>query len=220
MMGQLAETACDAIGANGLLARVCAYYHDIGKLRRPEYFSENQTGYNVHDDMSPRLSARAIASHVTEGVELAREYHLPQPIIRGILEHHGTMLISFFYQQALDQQKHGDVREEDFRYPGPKPQSRETAILMICDGVESGVRTIKSPNEDRVRDFIDKIIQGRSADRQFDECDLTLKQLDTIRDVLTSVVLSTHHSRVSYPERPSLEEAPNVIHISTGGHRR
>lgn len=219
MMGQLAETACDAIGANGLLARVCAYYHDVGKLRRPEYFSENQTGYNVHDDMSPRLSARAIASHVTEGVEIAREYHLPQPIIRGILEHHGTTLISFFYQQALDQQKHGDTREEDFRYPGPKPQSRETAILMICDAVESGVRTIKNPNEDRVRDFIDKIIQARSADRQFDECDLTLKQLDTIREVLTSVMLATHHSRVSYPERPSQEEAPNVIPMSTGGHR-
>lgn len=219
MMGQLAETACDAIGANGLLARVCAYYHDIGKLRRPEYFSENQTGYNVHDDMSPRLSARAIASHVTEGVELAREYHLPQPIIRGILEHHGSLLISFFYQQALDQQKHGDVREEDFRYPGPKPQSRETAILMICDAVESGVRTIKHPTEDRVRDFVDKIIHSRSMDRQFDECDLTLKQLDTIGSVLTKLVLSTHHTRVSYPEKPSQEEASNVIHLTGGGLR-
>jgi putative nucleotidyltransferase with HDIG domain len=220
MMGQLAETACDAIGANGLLARVCAYYHDIGKLRRPEYFSENQTGYNIHDDMSPRLSARAIASHVTEGVELAREFHLPQPIIRGILEHHGTLLISFFYQQALDQQKHGDVREEDFRYPGPKPQNRETAILMICDAVESGVRTIKHPTEDRVRDFVDKIIQSRSVDRQFDECDLTLKQLDTIGSVLTKQVLSTHHTRVSYPEKPAQEEASNVIHMSSGGLRR
>lgn len=217
MMGQLAETACDAIGANGLLARVCAYYHDIGKLRRPEYFSENQTGYNIHDDLSPRLSARAIASHVTEGVELAREFHLPQPIIRGILEHHGNSLISFFYSQALEQQKHGDVREEDFRYPGPKPQSRETAILMICDAVESGVRTIKNPNEDRVRDFIDKIIQARSSDRQFDECDLTLKQLDLIGKVLTKLVLSTHHSRVSYPEKPVQEDVTNVIRLSTGG---
>ena len=219
MMGQLAEAACDAIGANGLLARVCAYYHDIGKLRRPEYFIENQTGYNVHDDMSPRLSARAIASHVTEGVELAREYHLPQPIIRGILEHHGTTLISFFYKQALDQQKHGDVREGDFRYPGPRPQSQETAILMICDAVESGVRTIKNPNEERVREFIDKIINARSADRQFDECDLTLKQLDTIREVLTGIVLSTQHNRIAYPERPRQEDATNVIPISTGGSR-
>ena len=217
MMGQMAEAACDAIGANGLLARVSAYYHDIGKLRRPEYFSENQTGYNIHDDLSPRLSARAIASHVTEGVELAREHHLPQPIIRGILEHHGNSLISFFYAQALEQQKHGDVREEDFRYPGPKPQSMETGILMICDAVESGVRTIKNPNEERVREFIDKIIQARSNDRQFDECDLTLKQLDVIGDVLTKIVCSAHHSRVSYPEKPAQEEATNVIHISSGG---
>ncbi len=216
MMGQLAEAASDAIGANGLMARVCAYYHDIGKLRRPEYFSENQSGYNIHEDLSPRLSARAIASHVTEGVEIAREHHLPQPIVRGILEHHGTMLISFFYQQALDQQKHGDVREEDFRYPGPKPQSPETAILMICDGVESGVRTIKNPNEDRIREFIGKIIQARATDRQFDECDLTLKKLDIIGDVLARRIMTTMHARIAYPERPAPKDASNVIRIQHG----
>ncbi len=216
MMGQLAEAAADAVGTNGLMARVCAYYHDIGKLRRPEYFSENQTGHNIHEELSPRLSARAIASHVTEGVEIAREFHLPQPIIRGILEHHGTLLISFFYQQALDQQKHGDVREEDFRYSGPKPQSPETAILMICDGVESGVRSIKNPNEERVREFVNKIIQGRSADRQFDECDLTLKKLDTIGEVLTKRIITTMHTRVVYPERAGVGEADNVIRMSRG----
>ena len=216
MMGQLAEAAADAIGANGLMARVCAYYHDIGKLRRPDYFSENQMGYNIHEDLSPRLSARAIASHVLEGVEIAREYHLPKPIIDGIREHHGTMLISFFYQQALEQQKHGDVREADFRYGGPKPQSRETAILMICDGVESGVRSIKNPNEDRVRDFIDKIIQTRAEDRQFDECDLTLKDLDLISDVIARRVVTSLHTRVAYPDpRPSVAApAPNVIPMS------
>ncbi len=214
MMGQLAEAAADAVDANGLMARVCAYYHDIGKLRRPEYFGENQTGYNIHEELSPRLSARAIASHVTEGVEIAREFHLPQPIIRGILEHHGTLLISFFYQQALDQQKHGDVREEDYRYPGPKPQSPETAILMICDGVESGVRSIKNPNEERVREFVNKIIQSRSADRQFDECDLTLKKLDTIGEVLTKHILTTMHARIVYPERAAVGDADNVIRIS------
>ncbi len=212
-MGQLAEAAADAVGANGLMARVCAYYHDIGKLRRPEYFSENQTGYNIHDELSPRLSARAIASHVTEGVEIAREFHLPQPIVRGILEHHGTMLISFFFQQAQEQSKHGDVREEDFRYPGPKPQSPETAILMICDGVESGVRSIKNPNEDRVREFISKIIQARAADRQFDECDLTLKKLDVIGDVLARRLSTGMHSRVAYPERPTPKDANNVIRM-------
>lgn len=214
MMGQLAEAAADAVDANGLMARVCAYYHDIGKLRRPEYFSENQTGYNIHEELSPRLSARAIASHVTEGVEIAREFHLPQPIIRGILEHHGTLLISFFYQQALDQQKHGDVREEDFRYSGPKPQSPETAILMICDGVESGVRSIKNPNEERVREFVNKIIQSRSADRQFDECDLTLRKLDTIGDVLTKRIVTTRHTRLVYPERVAAGDADNVIRMS------
>jgi putative nucleotidyltransferase with HDIG domain len=216
MMGQMAEAACDGIGANGLLARVCAYYHDIGKLRRPEYFSENQMGYNVHDDLSPRLSARAISSHITEGVEMARDYYLPQPIIRGILEHHGTLLISFFYQHALDQQKHGDVREEDYRYPGPKPQSRETAILMICDAVESGVRSIKHPNEERIREFIDKIIQSRSADRQFDECDLTLKQLDIISEILTRIIITAHHTRVAYPDKDSQDSQSNVIHIHSG----
>ena len=201
MLGQLAEAAADAIGANGLKARVCAYYHDIGKMLRPEYFSENQTGTNIHDEMTPRASCRAIASHVSGGMQLAREYHLPQPIIDAIVEHHGTMLISFFYQEALKQQKHGDVQESEFRYPGPKPQSRETAILMICDAVESGVRSIKNPNEERVREFVDKIIQARSADRQFDECDITLKDLDRIGDVVTKRMLTSLHTRIAYPER-------------------
>ena len=201
MMGQMAEAAAVSIGANGLLARVCGYYHDIGKLQRPEYFSENQTGINVHDELSPRMSARAIAAHVAEGVEMARRFHLPKPIIDGIREHHGTSLISFFYQQALEQQKHGDVVEEDFRYPGPKPQRPETAILMICDAVESGVRSIKNPNEERIREFVDKIITARAADGQFDECGLTLKDLGTIREVVTRQTVTNLHTRIAYPER-------------------
>lgn len=218
MLGQLGEAAADAIGANGLLARVCAYYHDIGKMRRPEYFSENQTGSNIHDELSPRLSARAIAAHVSQGAEMAREYHLPQPIIDGILEHHGTCLIGYFYQQAVGQQKHGDVREADFRYPGPRPQSPETAILMICDASESGVRSIKNPNEDRVREFVDKIIAARAADRQFDDCNLTLKQLDTIAEVVTTRILSTLHTRVAYPDVKKKEETePNIIPMQGGG---
>ena len=213
MIGQLAEAAAEAIGANGLLARVCAYYHDIGKLRRPEYFSENQTGSNVHDALSPRLSARAIASHVLEGFEMAKEHHLPGPIIDAILEHHGTSLISFFYQQAAERQKHGDVIENDFRYPGPKPQSPETAILMICDAVESGVRSIKNPNEDRVREFVDRIIRGRSEDGQFDECDVTLRDLDTIKEVVSKRILSSLHTRVSYPDRQEEPRAQNVVSL-------
>jgi len=212
LLGQIAEAAADAIGGNGLMARVCAYYHDIGKMRRPEYFSENQRGRNIHDELSPRLSARAIASHVLQGAGMAREYHLPRPIVDGILEHHGTCLIGYFYQQALEQQKHGDVREEDFRYPGPKPQSPETAILMICDASESGVRSIKNPNEERVREFVEKIIASRSADRQFDECNLTLKQLNTIAEVVSRRLISNMHTRVAYPDLKTEEktEAPLV----------
>lgn len=216
MLGQLAEAAADAIGANGLLARVCAYYHDIGKMRRSEYFTENQKGYNIHDELSPRLSARAIAAHVIQGAEMAREYHLPRPIVDGILEHHGTCHIGFFYQQALEQQKHGDVREEDFRYPGPKPQRPETAILMICDAVESGVRSIKNPNEERVREFVDKIIAKRNADRQFDDCNLTLKQLDTVAEVVAHRTMTNLHTRLAYPEPKAEPPAANVIPLSGG----
>ena len=217
MLGQLAEAAADAIGANGLLARVCAYYHDIGKLRRPEYFCENQNGVNVHDELPPRLSARAIASHVAAGIEMAREYHLPKPIIDGILEHHGTNQSGFFYQQAVKLDKHDDVQEEDFRYPGPKPQSRESAILMICDAVESGVRSIKNPNEDRVREFVDKIIQGRSADRQFDECALTLKDLDVIKEAVTRRMVTALHTRIAYPDKEPQRQVANVVSITGGG---
>ncbi|HNT88947.1 MAG TPA: HDIG domain-containing protein, partial [Candidatus Hydrogenedentes bacterium] len=216
MMGQLAEAAAEAVGANGLLARVCAYYHDIGKMRRPEYFTENQRGVNIHDELPPRLSARAIAAHVTYGVELAREHHLPKPIIDGILEHHGTTMIGFFYNLAREQHKHGDVREEDFRYPGPKPQRRETAILMICDAVESGVRSIKNPNEERVREFIDKIIAARAADGQFDECDLTMKDLNVIASLLMRRVLSASHTRIAYPEMKKEDGGANIIRMPGG----
>jgi len=217
MLGHLVEAAADAIGANGLLARVCAYYHDIGKLRRPEYYSENQDGVNVHDALPPRLSARAIALHVSAGVEVAREHHLPKPIIDGIREHHGTNQISFFYQQAVKEGKHDDVREEDFRYPGPKPQSREAAILMICDAVESGVRSIKSPNEERVREFVDKIIRARSTDRQFDECHLTLKDLDVIKEAVTRRMVTALHTRIAYPDKEPDRQVDNVVSITGGG---
>jgi putative nucleotidyltransferase with HDIG domain len=206
MLGQLAEAAADAIGANGLLARVCAYYHDIGKMRKSQYFCENQTGENLHDNLSPKLSARTISSHVVLGAEMAREFHLPKPIIDGIWEHHGTTLIGYFYQQALE--KNGaDVKESDFRYPGPKPQRPETAILMICDATESGVRTLTNPDQESVRAFIDRIIAARSADRQFDECDLTLKQLNIIAEVLTQRLVAGMHTRVVYPAPRKEEQA-------------
>ncbi|NIA14126.1 MAG: HDIG domain-containing protein [Nitrospiraceae bacterium] len=217
MLGQLAEAASDAIGANGLMARVCAYYHDVGKLRRPEYFSENQMDENIHDQLPPRVSARAIASHVDCGVEFAREAHLPQPIINAIREHHGTMLIGYFYQRANELGKHDDIRQEDYRYPGPKPQSREVAILMICDAVESGIRSIKNPNQERVREFVDKIISTRSEDRQFDESDLTLRQLDKIKEVVSTRMMAQLHTRVAYPDKKKPDaQADNVVSISRG----
>ena len=199
-LGQLAEAAADAIGANGLLARVSAYYHDIGKLTMPEYFSENQTGSNIHNELSPRTSARAIAAHTLRGVEMAHEYHLPEPLIAAIREHHGTLKISFFYEQAQRLKRHDELREEDFRYAGPKPQSQETAILMICDAVESGLRSMRNPNEERIREFVDKIIQQRADDGQFDECDLTLRQLDIIEAAVARRMLSMMHTRVAYPD--------------------
>jgi putative nucleotidyltransferase with HDIG domain len=218
MLGMLAEAAADAIGANGLKARVCAFYHDIGKMRRSEYFTENQSGFNIHDEIKPRQSARAIMAHVVQGAEMAKEYHLPRPIIDAILEHHGTCRIGFFFQQALEQTKHGDVREEDFRYPGPKPQSPETAILMVCDAAESGVRSIKSPTEERVREFIDNIIAARQADRQFDDCNLTLKQLDTIAETVTRRIMTSMHTRIAYPSanRDEDDNKDNII-LMTGG---
>lgn len=215
VMGYLAEAAADAIGANGLLGRVCALYHDIGKTKRPEYFTENQTGTNVHDSMPPRLSARAIASHVTQGAEMAREFHLPKPIIDAIFEHHGTFFVGCFYQEAMKLKRHGDVQESDFRYPGPKPQSRETAILMICDASESAVRSLKNPNEERVRELVDKLITLRAEDRQFDECDLTLRDLDTVAEVISKRLTTSMHRRVAYPDQKPAQTAPNVIAITS-----
>ena len=217
MLGQLAEAAASAVGANGLQTRVAAYYHDIGKMRRPEYFTENQTGVNIHDALAPRLSAQAIAAHVTDGAALAEEHHLPAPLVDAIREHHGTTLIGCFYQRALAQHKPEEVSEDDYRYPGPKPQSRETAILMICDGVESGVRSIKRPDEQCIREFVNKLVDARAADGQFDECDLTLRDLDVIKQVLSKRVLTHYHHRAEYPELPSLaEQPPNVIPMAGG----
>jgi membrane-associated HD superfamily phosphohydrolase len=139
---------------------------------------------------------------------------LPKPIVDGIREHHGTGMIGFFYQQAVEQHRHHDVQEKDFRYPGPKPQSRETAILMICDAVESGVRSIRNPNEDRVREFVDKIVSARANDRQFDECGLTLKDLDTIKQIVALRVATSLHPRIAYPERMPDKRPDNVIPMS------
>ena len=208
LLGQIAEAAADAIGANGLQARVCAYYHDIGKRLKPENFTENQAGRkNIHDSLSPEVSARQIRQHVIEGAKEAREHNLPKPIIDGILEHHGTCRISFFYDQARKNNPGEIISDDGFRYPGPKPQCPETAILMICDASESGARSIQNPTQEKVRNFVDTIIKARAEDNQFDNCDLTLKQLRIIRDVVARSIFNAMHTRLAYPDRNQQEAA-------------
>jgi cyclic-di-AMP phosphodiesterase PgpH len=202
LLGQIAEAAADAIGANGLLARVCAYYHDIGKGKNPDYFTENQSGQkNVHDSLPPLVSVRKIRQHVVEGVREAQDHKLPQPIINGILEHHGTCKIGFFYEKAQEQNPEMEFPETEFRYPGPKPQRPETAILMICDASESGVRSLENPTLETVRKFVGKIIRARSDDNQFEDCNLTLRQLTQIRDVVAKALTNAMHTRVAYPDQ-------------------
>lgn len=205
MVGNLAEAAAEAVRANSLLARVCSYYHDVGKLNRPEYFSENQTGYNRHDGLSPVMSSRIIAGHVKDGVELAREYGLCQAVIDIIRQHHGTDLIRFFYEKALKGEKHDSVRQEDFRYPGPKPQSREAAVVMVADAIESASRSLNNLTRARLVAVADKIVNTRFADGQFDNCELTLKDLHVIAETIVRMLMSAHHNRVEYPEHESSE---------------
>ncbi|RCW45389.1 HD family phosphohydrolase [Halanaerobium sp. MA284_MarDTE_T2] len=203
IVGNLAETAAENIGADALLARTGAYYHDIGKLKRPYFFSDNQFGgENPHDKTSPNLSSLIIKSHVKDGVELAEEYGLPSKIINIIKQHHGTNLISYFYQQALQDDKHNNVKKSDFRYDGPKPQSREAAIIMLADIVEAAVRSknFNKNNHNRIEGFVRGLIKDKLIENQLDECDLTLKDLDIIVSSFVKVLSGIYHQRVEYPE--------------------
>jgi putative nucleotidyltransferase with HDIG domain len=202
MVGHLAEAAAEAIGANPLLARVCAYYHDIGKTRMPEYFIENQVrGRNRHDRLEPSMSALIIASHVKEGAELARRNRLPEPIITGIREHHGTKLIRYFYQKALTKAAPdaGPVLESDYRYPGPKPSNRITGILMLSDAVEAASRTILEPTPAKITAMVRAISSDCLRDGQFDRCDLTMRDLSRINEALIRTVTTMFHHRIDYP---------------------
>ena len=204
LVGTLAEHAAEAIGARGLLARTGAYYHDIGKINKPGYFAENQAyGVSRHDRLSPAMSHLIIIGHVKDGIEMAREYGLPASLHQFIVEHHGTTLVEYFYHAASQQRKPGDreVSDVQFRYPGPKPQSRETAVVMLCDGVEGAVRAMPEPTPGRIEDTVAKIVQRRLVDGQFDECDLTFRELETIERTLVKSLCAIYHSRVAYPER-------------------
>jgi putative nucleotidyltransferase with HDIG domain len=203
MIGTLAERAAEQIGADPLLVRVIAYFHDIGKLVHPLNFAENQaTTPNIHDRIEPEESVALILEHVYEGVRLARAYHLPEVLEDGIWQHHGTNLVSFFYQQAVDRRGADQVRIEDFRYPGPRPQSREMAILMLADGVEAAVRATPGADAEQIRLIIHRLAQERLHDGQLDECDLTLRDLTLIESSFAIVLQGLSHTRVRYPRAP------------------
>lgn len=202
IVGSLSEAACEAIGANALLARVACYFHDIGKGLKPQYFVENQLGTpSRHDRLSPAQSAQLIINHVREGAVLARQYKLPRPIYDNIFMHHGTGLIAYFHARAKESAGPGEeVDEALFRYPGPKPDTREAGIIMLADKVEAACRTIKEPSDDRIRAMIQQIINGVMNDGQLENCPLTLKELYQIADTFTTVLLGIYHHRIEYPQ--------------------
>jgi cyclic-di-AMP phosphodiesterase PgpH len=207
-VGTLAESAAEAIGANGLLCRAGAYYHDIGKINKPGYFVENQAlTPNRHDRLSPAMSLLIIIGHVKDGIEMAKEYGLPHDLRPFIAEHHGTTLVEYFYHAASKSRRPDDpmVSDTEFRYPGPKPQTRESGILMLCDGVEGAVRAMPEPTPGRIEDTVNAIVQKRLMDGQFDECDLTFREIGIIRRTLTKTLSAIYHSRIQYPseEKPA-----------------
>ena len=202
IVGNLAEAASDAIGANSLLARVGAYYHDIGKTEKSEYFSENETGSkSYHEALTPSMSALIITSHVKDGIELAKRYKLNRTLIDFIAQHHGTGLIYYFYQRALEKINDEEALEEEgFRYPGPKPQTKETAIVLLADSVEAASRTLEDPTPARIKSLVQKIINNKFIDSQLDECELTLKDMYKIAESFVRILTGIFHTRVEYPE--------------------
>lgn len=199
-VANLAEAASSAIGANGLLARVGAYYHDIGKLVKPQYFIENQPrGRNPHDKIKPSTSSSIIRGHIAEGLKLAEADRLPEIVKRFIPEHHGTQQIAFFYNRAKESDPDGNVNATEFTYAGPKPQSKETAILMMADTVESATRVLQDPTPVRIRELVDRLIGQKIAEGQLDEAPLTLREIGLIKDSLTNVLTGMYHHRIDYP---------------------
>jgi cyclic-di-AMP phosphodiesterase PgpH len=214
-VASIAEAAADAIGADARLTYVGALYHDIGKMNKPEYFVENQIGgVSKHDKLSPAMSLLVIVGHVKDGMAMAEEYNLPKSLRHFIEAHHGTTLVEFFYQRArkqAEQTAHGkggeevDLPEEiEYRYPGPRPRTKEVAILMLADAVESATRSMVEPTPSRIEALVRAIGNKRLMDGQFDDCELTLKQLQTIEDSISKTVASIYHGRVMYPSTAGL----------------
>jgi putative nucleotidyltransferase with HDIG domain len=201
VVGTLAEEAAKTVGANSLFCRVAAFYHDIGKINYAEYFVENQRGSNPHDRLSPSMSALIISSHVKDGIKLSRDAGLPEQIIDIIPQHHGTRLMTFFYEKAKSSTDPSltEVKETDFRYPGPKPQTREAAIFMLADAVEAAARTVDEPTPNRLREVIRKVTNSVVLDGQLDSCDLTFADLERIQEAFLRLLVSIYHHRVDYP---------------------
>ncbi len=224
-LSEMAAAACEGIGANGLLTQVAALYHDIGKLHKPEYFVENQEAQiNRHDKLEPTMSLLIIIGHVKDGMEMAREYRLPRVLHPFIEEHHGTTVVRYFHHIASEKQpqiasgKHDrDVPDVRFRYPGPKPRSKESAVLMICDGAEGAVRALSEPTPGRIEQVVHQIITQRLNDGQFGNCDITLRELQRVEDSLVKSLSSHYHGRVAYPKREKTEDAGEAEPKSIAG---
>ncbi|OBZ08172.1 MULTISPECIES: HD family phosphohydrolase [Bacillales] len=211
MVGNLSEAAAEAIGADGLLCRVGSFYHDIGKTKRPNYFIENQTNIeNPHDTIDPKLSKSIIVAHARDGVDMLKGHNIPKPIRDIAEQHHGSTSLKFFYYKAVKQAEEQGVEpaftEDDFRYPGPKAQSKEAAVVGIADCVEAAVRSLRNPTVEQVEAMIHKIIKSRLDDNQYNECDLTLKELDKIAQSLKESVIGIFHSRIEYPDDVKTKE--------------
>jgi putative nucleotidyltransferase with HDIG domain len=205
-VASIAQAAAESIGANGLLVRVGAYFHDIGKMLKPGYFVENQHGDdNCHESLLPAMSTLVIIAHVKDGADLARQHNLPDSIIDFIQQHHGTTLVEYFYRRANEQRESdpeaASVDEGSYRYPGPKPQTREAAVLMLADAVESAARTLVDPAPARIESLVDDIAMKRLLDGQFDECGLTLRELSTIQKSLVKSLAAVYHGRIKYQEQ-------------------
>jgi putative nucleotidyltransferase with HDIG domain len=199
MVANLAEQACQDIGANAMLARVGAYYHDIGKIENPDYFIENQTDHNRHDEIAPRLSATIIRSHVKLGVEKAYSLGLPRDVIAIISEHHGNSLISWFYNKAQEQEE--VVNKEDFSYPGKPPHSRESAAVMLADITEAAVRTLNKPTAGKIDKFIQQLFEAKVDHGQLSESELSFRDLEIIKNAFVRVLAGYYHSRIEYPKQ-------------------
>ncbi|ADK13875.1 MULTISPECIES: HD family phosphohydrolase [Clostridium] len=217
LVGNLAEVAAEEVGGNPLLARVAAYYHDIGKIRRPYFFKENQLGKdNPHSKLTPSLSALIIISHVKDGIEMAREYKLPKIIIDAIQQHHGTSLVKYFYVTMKNSsEKPEDVKEDDFRYPGPIPETKESGIIMLADGVEAAVRSINDPTEDKIEKMVNNIIKDRLDEGQLNNCELTLKDIGKIKIAFIKALQGIYHHRIEYPEDKFSKKSINQLKSPT-----